>query len=232
MICKNCGEKQSSVALFCGVCGARLAPSDEGAAIKAAPPEVNNIDFRNAVLEEDLVGSKENLDRVDNEKSDKENETLPESKILENAKPEPSENQNIDAMRLASMKAPINNTDGQSINGAMPNLSIKEREDPSIEGNAPDEAYAYCKIPNVQKTAPMTMGQYLSSLLIMFIPVVGFIFSFIWACSAKNDNRCNLARAILVLKVIFYIFAIIIALGFMFWLKLYIATNGNLPFAH
>lgn len=50
---------------------------------------------------------------------------------------------------------------------------------------------------------PLGVFGYLWTLVLLNIPVLGFILSIIWACgAAKDPNRRNLARAWLILTVI------------------------------
>lgn len=59
------------------------------------------------------------------------------------------------------------------------------------------------------KTAPMTMGQYLVMFLILMIPIVNIIMPFVWAFGDTNVNKKNLARAMLIMMAIGIIFAIL-----------------------
>lgn len=51
---------------------------------------------------------------------------------------------------------------------------------------------------------PMTMGQWLLTLIIVFIPVccVGFIMTLVWAFGNGNVNRRNFCRALLIVDAI------------------------------
>jgi hypothetical protein len=71
---------------------------------------------------------------------------------------------------------------------------------------APQQNY-YQKI---QDTTPMSVGQYILTMIISAIPFVGFIMLLIWAFSSDtNVNKKNYARAILILAVIGIVLSII-----------------------
>jgi uncharacterized membrane protein YvbJ len=49
----------------------------------------------------------------------------------------------------------------------------------------------------------MGVGAYVGSIIVMSLPLIGFIFMIIWACGGTaNRNRVNLARAYLILLLI------------------------------
>ncbi|MPM97772.1 hypothetical protein SDC9_144949 [bioreactor metagenome] len=49
----------------------------------------------------------------------------------------------------------------------------------------------------------MSVGGYVGSIIVMSIPLIGFIFMIVWACGGTaNRNRVNLARAYLILLII------------------------------
>ncbi len=49
----------------------------------------------------------------------------------------------------------------------------------------------------------LTTGAFLVLIILMSLPVVGFILQIVWACGAtRNLNRRNLARAYLILSLI------------------------------
>ncbi len=53
------------------------------------------------------------------------------------------------------------------------------------------------------KYAVMSVGEFFSSMLIMAIPVIGWVFAIVWACGGtKKVNKANLARATLINIVI------------------------------
>ena len=59
---------------------------------------------------------------------------------------------------------------------------------------------------------PLSVGNYVGTLLLLGIPFVGFILLLIWAFdSSTNLNKKNLARAMLILSIIG------IALAILFW---------------
>lgn len=87
----------------------------------------------------------------------------------------------------------------------------------------PPSAYVQ---PNYQPTsngysnnAPLSVGDYIITFIILGIPVVGFIMLLVWACSSStNLNKKNFAIAVLILQIIGVILTIIImvAMGALF----------------
>ena len=65
----------------------------------------------------------------------------------------------------------------------------------------------------VRNTEVMSVGQWVITYLIMMIPCVGIIMTFVWAFSSGgNENRKNYCRAFLI------IIGVMIALYLLFWL--------------
>lgn len=63
-------------------------------------------------------------------------------------------------------------------------------------------SYVYSD-PQKQTDAVMSTGAYIGSIILMSIPLVGFILMIVWSFGGTyNLNRRNLARAVLILTVI------------------------------
>ncbi|MBP8989498.1 MAG: zinc ribbon domain-containing protein [Clostridia bacterium] len=59
-------------------------------------------------------------------------------------------------------------------------------------------------------TSPMSVGQYLLTMILYSIPIVGLILMFVWAFGSQvNLNKKNLSRAILILTLIGVVLSII-----------------------
>lgn len=57
---------------------------------------------------------------------------------------------------------------------------------------------------------PMGVWAYVGSILLMSLPIAGFIIAIVWACGAtSNPNRRNLARAMLILIAIGIVLSIL-----------------------
>jgi NADH:ubiquinone oxidoreductase subunit 3 (subunit A) len=68
---------------------------------------------------------------------------------------------------------------------------------------------------NQQDNSPMGMGDYLISMLLTMIPLVGIVLLFVWAFSSgTNTNKANWAKAMLIFM------AVIVALYFMLFASL------------
>lgn len=67
--------------------------------------------------------------------------------------------------------------------------------------------------PKGSPWAPISTGGYVGSLLLMWVPVIGWIIAIIWCCGGtKNQNRRNLAKAGLILLAVGILLSLI--LGF------------------
>lgn len=66
-------------------------------------------------------------------------------------------------------------------------------------------------------TPPLTTGGFFWSMLLMSLPVIGIIFTIVWACGGcKNLNRRNLSRAMLIWWAIAIVLLIVLGvIGYM-----------------
>lgn len=65
-------------------------------------------------------------------------------------------------------------------------------------------------------TKPVGIGGFIGMIVLLFIPLVNFIMLLVWSFSSSvNVNKKNLARAILLLYIIFYV--VMIVLMIVFW---------------
>lgn len=66
-------------------------------------------------------------------------------------------------------------------------------------------------VPSHYRTEPLSVGNYVGTLLLLCVPILGFVLSLIWAFDGStNINKKNLARAILILGVIGILFWILV----------------------
>lgn len=69
--------------------------------------------------------------------------------------------------------------------------------------------------PAAQQSAVMSTGQFLGTLLLLMIPIAGFILMLVWAFGGTDNlNRRNLARAKLILVAIGLVLAILCSILF------------------
>jgi len=61
----------------------------------------------------------------------------------------------------------------------------------------------------VRSQTPLGVGGFLITLIVLAIPIVGFILCIVWAINAKNVNRRNLSRAYLILFIIGIVISIL-----------------------
>ncbi len=59
--------------------------------------------------------------------------------------------------------------------------------------------------------APMTLGDWIITLLITYIPVLGFIMTIVWALTAENTSKKNFARATLLFMIICFVFIVLMS---------------------
>jgi len=64
-------------------------------------------------------------------------------------------------------------------------------------------------------TAPMSVGDWIITLILLYIPLVGFVCMLYWALSSSgNVNRKNFAIAALIIAVVVIILAIAVSIFF------------------
>jgi len=67
---------------------------------------------------------------------------------------------------------------------------------------------------------PLTVVEWMISLIILMIPVVNIIMTFVWAFGSGNITRKNFCRASLIMALLGTVIAIIIALATFMSLRL------------
>ena len=58
---------------------------------------------------------------------------------------------------------------------------------------------------------PMSLGDWIITLLITYIPVVGFIMTIVWALTASNTSKKNYARAMILFMIIGFVFVVLMS---------------------
>jgi len=82
-----------------------------------------------------------------------------------------------------------------------------------------------------QKLAPaMSLKDWIITLLITWIPLVGIVMLFVWAFSSDtNENKRNWAKAFLIIQLIAFVLVIIIYIFvFASLIAIYSAKSGQL----
>ncbi|MGI6499178.1 MAG: zinc ribbon domain-containing protein [Oscillospiraceae bacterium] len=83
---------------------------------------------------------------------------------------------------------------------------------PSYQQPYASQPPAYFEQP---KSEPLRMGQYLGMLLLMFVPILGIVLLFVWSFGASaNQNKKNLARAMLIVGAIGMVLSIVVGIVF------------------
>ncbi|MGF7144897.1 hypothetical protein HNQ56_003330 [Anaerotaenia torta] len=67
---------------------------------------------------------------------------------------------------------------------------------------------------DLQPEIPMTMGQWLITIIVQAIPCVGIIMLFVWAFGQGNVSRRNYCRAMLIISAVGLVLGIIIYVAF------------------
>lgn len=99
-------------------------------------------------------------------------------------------------------------TQGQSVDP--PHTSIVASQTPPSAASPaarPQTPPAYTPQPGVE---PLSVGQYIVTLLLMMIPIVGIILLFKWGFSgAVNPNKKNMARAYLIFFAVWFVIILV-----------------------
>ncbi len=105
-------------------------------------------------------------------------------------------------------------------------LSDGERFCPNCGGvSDPAHQAAAPRPPKGSPYAVLGSWSFFGTMLLLSVPVVGFVFAIVWACGgAHNLNRRNYARAIL----LFYIIAIVLSLLSFFVLGVNVDTISEI----
>jgi len=64
-------------------------------------------------------------------------------------------------------------------------------------------------VPKSNLEEPMGIGEWIITLLITYIPVVGFIMTIVWALGAEKTSKKNYARVMLLFMVIGFVFTVL-----------------------
>ena len=104
-----------------------------------------------------------------------------------------------------------NSGGAQNAYGAQPNGGTQNAYGAPAYGAPAYGAPAY-SAPVKDLNAPMSLGQYMLTMLIGAIPLVGFVFMLIWAFSSDvNVNKKNYCRAVLLWMAIGIVASILFA---------------------
>lgn len=108
---------------------------------------------------------------------------------------------------------------GAELRAAQPIGGAIQRNEPVRPGAPPAAPYTYANNPpppggyvpaapptyvaaQSADTRPLSVGGFLLTMIVMAIPLIGFIMLLVWAFGSGNVNRRNYARAALILSLI------------------------------
>lgn len=186
MFCENCGSKLVENAAFCTACGHK---------VKSRSREIEEIGQRVPSKRKQSQGPIPPVMRKQSQTSGVDMAV----EQVEGKRPEASESQPIGQTRRPPEPSPRHPSEPYSGQPAT-NLS-----------RHPSEAYASpSKGKSLGISSTIGYGEYLISLILSGIPIVGFVFLIKWAFIDKtNENKANFAKAMLTMVTIGFIFGII-----------------------
>lgn len=124
-----------------------------------------------------------------------------------------------------------NVTAEQSVNEPTPATFTYTHNEYTQPGKKPEPVPAYQVKPALDPSLePITTAGYFGIFLLLMIPVIGWIFTIVWAFGGcKKVNKRNMARAVVLMWVVSFLFAaiIIFLLSILFQT---IFTEFNLPY--
>lgn len=91
---------------------------------------------------------------------------------------------------------------------APPRPAVPPRTSPAAaSGGAPQTALAYTPQPGAE---PLSVGQYIVTLLLICVPILGIILLFKWSFGkAVNLNKKNMARAYLIFFAVWFVLILV-----------------------
>lgn len=185
MFCENCGSKLPEGVKFCMNCGAKAAsnePANEKAAQEAA-----------AVTETTPAAEMPPVDYASPEARESSSAQAAAPIIDERAEQEPAAAKEPAAAQQPASAQP-------AYTGPAPSQAA-----PDPARTAQPQQYT----SRSEKTAPLGILTYLGMMIVLCIPVIGFIMVLVWSFGGSfNRNTRNFARAILILMIIGFIFSI------------------------
>lgn len=112
-----------------------------------------------------------------------------------------------------------NNADGNGNQYTDPNQGYQYQNDYQNNYNYQNNYQNgyYQQRPYNENERPMTLGEWVLTILVLAIPCVGFIFYIVWAVSKNgNVNRRNYCRAMIIITAIAFVlyFIVFAAMGF------------------
>ena len=89
-----------------------------------------------------------------------------------------------------------------------------QQPNPYQQQNSYNPQSAYQQNPyqtNVKNTSTVSIGDWIITLILMMIPLVGFIMLFVWAFGGNTpESKSNWAKAMLIFYVIGFVLAILL----------------------
>ena len=197
--CINCGNILNEGEKFCSRCGTAINI-------------VENIEISNETINDD--SNKEKIETSNLDSSVELNEGITNTQISENLQ---EINNQVEDSQVEN-NTQLNNTEAsqQSTNAeqSTPNYGQTYAQQPKQNAYYQNQGYTVPQqyfYNNSDNEKPMTMGQFIGTLLLGCIPIAGFILYIVWAFSSDiNVNKKNFCRAYLLVQLIAIVVVIII----------------------
>ena len=179
MFCENCGNHMDDGSKFCMACGAKVTGSSGG----------------QVSAEQEIAAGAEGVGTIQ-----------PDAPAIETQAPP------------QQFTPPVQPQQPQQFRQTQPAQSQPPRPQPVPQQQVPQQwgqpqpmaAPRPTKPPKNHSTAPLSVWKYIGIFLLMGIPVLGIIMIFIWNFGSNcNQNTKNLARAVLIMLIVFLVASIV-----------------------
>jgi uncharacterized Zn finger protein (UPF0148 family) len=202
--CINCGSILNEGEKFCSRCGTAINI-------------VENTEITNETIKDNI--NKEEIEIANSELSVDSNDGITNNESSQNSQEsdnQAEDNQVEDSQVENNSQLDNTETSQQSTNAeqSIPNYGQAYAQQPKQntyyqnQGYTVPQQYFYNKSDNEK---PMTMGQFMGTLLLGCIPIAGFVLFIVWAFSSDiNVNKKNFCRAYLLVQLILIAVVVVI----------------------
>lgn len=212
--CINCGNILNEGEKFCSRCGTAINIVEN--------TEIYNETIKDNINKEEIeianselsVDSNDGITNNESSQNSQETDSQAEDKQVEDKQVEDSQVE--DSQVENNTQLDNTETSQQSTNAEqnIPNYGQTYAQQPKQntyyqnQGYTVQQQYFYNKSDNEK---PMTMGQFMGTLLLGCIPIAGFVLFIVWAFSSDiNVNKKNFCRAYLLVQLILIAVVVVI----------------------
>ncbi|MEG1069644.1 MAG: zinc-ribbon domain-containing protein [Ruthenibacterium sp.] len=221
-LCSICGAQAQDTDTFCSACGSQLEPT----VLNAPEAPENPI---SAVAQTEAAAEPKTDDLEENSASDADKMNMPEAPHpLNQSCAHAQADVTPDGTQQATAEPKTDDLEENSASDAekmnmpkVPHPLYQSRAHAQADGTqqTPPGSQNGAYVPPTYRAPhnddPVTMGEWMLDLIVLNIPLLGFIMTFVWGfgTSAKPSLR-NFARAMLVFKVILFILTVLLIVLF------------------